>query len=578
MQMKDDAQNQMVNITIEDIQAIVKRLHPDKYEKMMIDGSSQVIVSNYFYVKYSGISANRQVKKIIFPLFPDAENLFKDFEGGEAVHGSKKKMENGQLLKTLELYKIAPENTDIITQMTDVFEFPIDIENGVINKSQHNYFIPKYTISFDCPQCKGAKYITCINPDCLGKHEWDCPACKGTRKINCTVCSASGYVKCTVCKGRGQEQCTSCAGTSEVKCSHCGGDGYVGKKKDDDSNKCTFCEGKGWHVCPECSGGLVKCDICSGKGEVKCKTCKASGKVDCLSCKATGKILCDKCYGDQPRYGKIDCPNCKTMGRMGQLMYVETPVTEHNIDKVFCKNARLNIITDEHILKYANRNGKTEAMLVNINEQKLEAYDDFSGDFVKSVKKELGLEMTKFPKILKEEVFYQLIPCVRTSYKHVLTNTIHEFTVMNFFNSPDIIFHSEPEELKGGLGSAAKSTGNFFGKVFQTKAHQEKEDKKREIRLMIYIAKADGVVLDVEKEIISTKIGNLEDFTNSEKKKLFDLINIKSVPELKKDDVDFSEHANKDQIIKDLINLALADGKMDASEKLLIDKIKQMMQ
>jgi uncharacterized tellurite resistance protein B-like protein len=384
-------------------------------------------------------------------------------------------------------------------------------------------------------------------------------------------------VQCKSCKGRGQEKCSSCNATSQVKCSHCGGDGYVGKPKEDGSNKCTLCDGKGWHVCQECTGGFVKCDACSGKGEVKCETCMSSGKVDCPNCKATGKIICAKCYSDQQRYGKIDCPNCKTMGRMGQLMYTETTISEHAIDRIFCANARLNIITDEQIFQHANRNGKTEALLININDQKLEAYDEFNEDFVKKIKKELKLETTKFPKILKEEVFYQLIPCVRTSYRHVLTNTVHEFTVMNFFNGPAIIFHSEPEELKGSFGNTMKSTGNFFGKVFKTKSHQEKEDKKREIKLMIYIAKADGVICDIEKEIISAKIGNLEDFTNSEKKKLFDLINIKSVPELTADDVDFSEQANKEEILKSLVNIALADGNMDAAEKLLIDKIRQMM-
>lgn len=575
--MKDDAQKQVVNISVDDIQDVVKRLHPEKYEKIIIDGSSQITVANYFYVKYSGISANRQVKKVIFPLYPDVENIFKGFEGGEAVHGRKKKMDSDQVLKLIEQYKITAGNTDVITQIADVFDFPIEVENGIVCKTQHNYFLPQFTISFDCPQCRGSKYIICVNPDCLGKHEWDCLQCRGSRKINCSVCNASGYVKCRSCKGRGQEKCSSCNATAQVKCSHCGGDGYVGKKKDDDSNKCTVCGGRGWHICQECTGGLVKCDVCSGKGEVRCETCNASGKVDCPNCKATGRIICEKCYSDQQRYGKIDCPNCRTMGRMGQLIYVETPVTDHTIEKIFCKNARLSIITDDIVLRYANHNGKTEAMLININEQKLEAYDEYSNDFARTIKKELGLEATKFPKILKEEVFYQLVPCVRSSYRHVLTNTVHEFTIMNFFNGPAVIFHSEPEELKSGFGNTMKSTGNFFGKVFKTKSHQEKEDKKRAIRLMIYVAKADGIINEIEKEIISKTIGDLEDFTNSEKKNLFDLINLKVVPELTKDDVDFSEHADKDGILKDLINIALADGNMDASEKLLIDVIKQMM-
>jgi len=575
--MKDEALRQMVNISISDVQNIIKKLHPDKFEKIIIDGKSHIIVSNYLYVKYSGISAMRQVKKITFPLFPDTENIFKKFEGGETLHGRKKKIENYEIFKIIEQYKIVPENIDVITQISDVFEFPVEIENGIVNKLQHHYFLPSLTLSSDCQQCKGSKYITCENPDCKGKHEWDCPECKGNKKIDCTVCNASGYIKCKTCKGRGQEKCNTCNATAEVKCSHCGGDGYVGKPKDDGSNKCVFCKGTGWHVCPECTNGQVTCETCNGKGEVICETCKASGKVNCNNCKATGKIICDKCYNDSQRYGKIDCPTCKTVGRLGQLVYTETEIKEHRLDKIFCKNAPLNLITDEDVLKHANHNGKTEALLININEQQIEAYDEFSSDFAKMIEKELGLETTRFPKILKEEIYYQLIPCVRTSYKHVLTNTIHEFTIMNFFNTPFVIFHSEPEELKSSFGSTMKSTGNFFGKIFKTKSYTDKEDKKREIRLMVYVAKVDGEVQETEKEIISNKIGNLEDFTNSEKRELFELLNIKSVPEISKDDVHFSSNANKEEIIKNLVNIAIVDGNMNLAESALIDKIKEMM-
>lgn len=575
--MKEEALKQMVNITIEDIQEVVKKLFPERYNKMIIDGSSQIVVSNYFYVKYSGLSSQRKVKKMIFPLYPETASVFKDFEGGETVHGRKKIMESDRIIRILEQYKVEIQEADIIAQMTDVFDFPLEIENGIINKMQNHYFIPSFTLSFDCPVCKGTKYIDCDLPDCMGKHEWDCPECRGARKIDCKDCNASSYVPCKSCKGRGEEKCTSCMGTAQVKCSHCAGDGYVGKRKEDDSNKCLICEGKGWHACSECSGGLVKCEICLGKGEVKCSVCKATGKVECVKCKATGKIVCEKCYSDAQRIGKIDCPNCKAMGRMGQLMYCETTIENHELEKIFCKNAKLSLLTDDDLFLHASKNGKTEAVLVNVNDQHLEAYDEFSGDFSKAITKELGLHNTKYPKILKEEVFYQIIPCVRASYKHVITNTIHEFTIVNFFKDPEIIFHTEPEDINAGIGSALKSTGNFFGRVFKTKSYKVKEDKKKEIRLMIYVAKADGVVHDVEKEIISAKIGDLEEFTNSEKRELFELINISTVPEIIAEDVMFSEYADKDQILKDIIQVALADGKMDAAETKMIDRIKQFM-
>ena len=273
-------------------------------------------------------------------MFPDAGIVFGEFEGGEEKHGRKSIIRNESIFSMASEYKVEPVNVDVITEITDVFDFPVEIENGKVLTKQHKYFIPSMTNRYECPSCKGAKYVTCNNPSCLGKHEWSCPECLGSRKVSCETCHTSGYVKCKICNGRGEEKCGSCKGSGEMKCSHCGGDGYVGKPKDDNSNKCELCEGKGWHLCQECSSGLVKCETCSGKGEVKCNTCQGKGRVDCANCKAIGKIICDKCYSDEQRYGKIDCPTCKTMGVLGQIVYVETPVTEHVIERIICKNVK----------------------------------------------------------------------------------------------------------------------------------------------------------------------------------------------------------------------------------------------
>jgi len=577
MSMKEAVLRQMVNISVPDIKELVGKLKPEKFEKMIIDNNSQIIISNYFYLKYSGVSAARSAKKLVFPMFPEMNNVFSLFEGGDEKYGRKCIINDESFFSKASEYRVAPETTDIITKMADVFEFPLEVVNGNVLPKQHKYFIPSMTCRFECPTCKETKYITCINPACLGKHEWACPECRSSRKINCETCSASGFVKCKTCNGKGEEKCKSCKGTGEMKCSHCGGDGYMGKPKDDGSNKCPLCEGKGWHICQECSGGVIKCDSCSGKGEVKCKTCEGKGKVDCPNCKATGKIICDKCYSDELRYGKIDCPTCRTMGVMGQFIYVETSVSEHAIEKIICKNVKLNLIADQDVMACGNKNGRTESVMVNINDEKAESYDEFSEDFALAMERELGLEKVKFPKILKEELYYELIPCVRSSYKHMLTNTVHEFTILNFFNKPVIIFHSEPEQLKSGVGSAFKATGSMFGKLFKTKSHLEKEDQKKEIRLMIYVAKVDGAINDIEKQIISENIGSLQDFTNSEKKELFELMKIKEIPEFSKKDIDFSSNANIDLLLKNLINVAISDGVMNVSEKELIDKIKQLI-
>lgn len=577
MSLKEAALKQMVNISVQDIKEVISKLEPARFEKMIIDNNSQIIVSNYFYLKYSGISAARNVNKMVFPLYPDIREVFESYEGSETVQGMKKIVADNSIFRMLSEYKILPEEADVITSMTDVFEFPIEIENGTVLNPQRKYFLPSMTNRFECPTCKGEKYITCTNPACLGKHEWACQVCRGSRKVGCEACNGGGFVKCQKCNGKGEEKCNSCKGTAEVPCSHCGGDGYVGKPKDDGSNKCTLCEGKGWHICQECSGGLVKCDECSGKGEVKCSVCHGKGQVNCTNCNASGKIICDKCYFDEKRYGKIDCPTCKTMGTMGQLMYVETNITQHAIDRVICKNVKLNMVSDQDVLACGNKNGKTEIVMVNINDEKIESYDEYSGDFALAMERELRLEKVKFPKILKEELYYELIPCIRSSYKHMLTNTIHEFTILNFFSKPVIIFHSEPELLKAGVGNTMKVTGNFIGKLFKTKSFHEKDDRKKEIRLMVYVAKSDGVIQDVEKEFISGKIGSLEGFTNAEKKELFGLMNIKAVPEITKEDVAFSDNTNIEQVLKDLVNVALADGIMDVREKEIIDKIKMLL-
>lgn len=411
----------------------------------------------------------------------------------------------------------------------------------------------------------------------MGKHEWECPDCRGTRTVNCTNCSGSGYVKCKPCNGRGEDKCKTCGGTSLVKCSHCGGDGYVGKKRNDESNRCTVCDGKGWHTCRECHHGFIKCETCYGKGEIKCSICKGIGKVDCTKCKSTGKIVCEKCYGDRERYGKIDCPVCRTNGRMATLVYVETTVNEHNLEKVICKNLKLNMITDEQIIKYSNRNGKTELCYSNINGRLETLYDEFSGDFAPALEKELQISKDSYPKLLHEEIYYEMIPCVHLSYKHMLSNTIHEFTIINFFTSPGIIFHSEPEEIKASIGTAVKSFGNVFGRLFNTKSYSIKKDKIIEIRLMIYVAKADGSIKESEKEFIASYIGSLDEFTNKEKKALFSMMELKPPVSITKQDVAFSEHTNRNEVLLNITKVALADGALGNEEKMVIESIKRFL-
>ncbi len=578
MTLKENALKQMANISVADIRSLIQKVEPQRLEKMIIDDNAELIISNYFYIKFTGLSVARQCKKLVFPLFPLVKDRFLYLEGSEAAHGRKALLSDIKMLEDAAAMGCLPENIEIFASIPDVFDYPLEIDGDQVFKTQPYYYIPSLTNSSDCPKCKSEKYITCDNPVCLGKHQWECPECKGTRKINCTTCSGSGFVKCKSCNGRGEDKCKTCSGTAQVNCSHCGGDGYVGPKRDDESNRCAVCEGKGWHTCRECHHGFIKCSICYGKGEVKCNICNGIGQVDCKNCKSIGHIICDKCYGDQEKYGKIDCPVCKTNGSLATLTYVETVVTDHHYEKVICKNVKLNMITDEQIMGFCNRNGKTELCYSNINGIIRSDFDEFSGDFAPAVEKELELNKDSYPKLIREEVFYEMIPCVHLSYKHVLSNTVHELTIINFFTNPGFVFHSEPEELKAGFGTAMKSAGNVFGKLFKTKSYLTKQDKITEIKLMIYIAKADGKINETEKDYLAKHIGSLDDFTNKEKRELYSLMEIKPPIVITADDVEFSDQADKQTIISNLTKIALIDGSLDNSEQLLLSSIKGFLQ
>jgi tellurite resistance protein len=208
-----------------------------------------------------------------------------------------------------------------------------------------------------------------------------------------------------------------------------------------------------------------------------------------------------------------------------------------------------------------------------VNEKVENSYDEYSKEYAEIFEKDLGLNKGTYPLVTKEKMYYQVVPCVELSYKHMLTNTTHEFAIIDIWDNPEIIFHSEPEPLKQDLGNVTKSVGGFFGKLFKTK-----EDKKNEITLLIYLAKADGKIEEKEKLILSTEIGHIDDFTNSEKQKLFDLMNSATLPPLTKNETTFSSKERANEVLEKLTKLAMADGEFDIAEKELIDKIKVLIE
>ncbi len=578
--MKEEAKKQLEPISIAQIKETLKNVSADKFDKMIITDGQTVKRGDYIFAKLKYQKVERAVEKIKFPLYGSIKDNFAEIEGGEGKFGEKAHIKSERVFETLDKsYQIRSKEISS-SNINNPFKFPLDANAGEINPKQLKYFIPDQTYQETCSECSGNKYIGCPEEECDGRHEYTCPKCNGHRKVDCETCNKSGYIKCDKCKGRGEYKCSKCDGKGEIKCgsgllsSGCGGSGYV--KNAGKEERCKKCNGRGYSPCSECRDGIIRCAKCSAKGEIRCDDCSGRGEVDCRYCDAAGKIICDTCYGDKDRYGMIDCPTCKTMGTMAQIVFVESSVSENETEKIILQREKLNI-NDSNIQKHLKANPKTELIYKKVNDDLKENYDEYSKIYAENFEKDLGLNKDGFPLLTKEEIYYQVVPCVELSYKHILTNTSHEFTIIDFFNNPEVIFHSEPEQLKQDLGNATKAVGGFFGKLFKTKGFKTKEDKRNEIVLLIHLAKVDGKIEDQEKVYLSEMIGSLDEFTNSEKQKLFDIMNSATLPELTKADVTFSSKERGQEVLGKLTELANTDGEMESAEKALIDKIKNMM-
>ena len=571
--MKQNALKQVEPITVAQIKDTLKKIAPDKFDKMIITDGQSVKRGNYVYAKLKFEKVERQVEQIKFPLHGAIKDNFAELEGGEGKLGAKAPVNSNKIFETLKSnYQITGKGANS-NQAKDAFNYPLDEANGEIAKQQKKYFFPDLTYQETCEECKGEKYVKCTDNECDGRHNWTCTDCHGDGKVTCKDCGGDGKITCKECKGHGYTKCGGGAGgfigrnVLSGQNLHLGGCGGTGQIKDGDRYRsCKTCHGKGEIACKDCgTKGEVKCDKCSGRGEVQCRDC--SGK---------GDITCSVCYGDKERYGKVDCPECATIGIVAQIVYVDSFVSQNENEKVILKGDKLNI-SDNNVTKHVKANQSGQVVFKKINEKIEENYDEFSKEYAEIFEKDLGLNKNNYPLVTKEEMYYQVVPCVELSYKHMLTNTVHEFTIVNIWDNPEIIFHSEPEQLKQDLGNATKAVGGFFGKLFKTKGFKTKEDKKNEITLLIHLAKIDGKIEDEEKISLSEAIGHLEEFTNSEKQQLFDLMNSATLPPLSKNDTAFSSKERANEVLEKLTKLAMEDGELEGLEKEFIDKIKNLI-
>ena len=516
----------MQAISIEQIKSTLNKVEPQAYEKMIIDPVS-IHRADHYHSELKYKIAERELNILKFPVFRELQERFSAYEDGTEKYGEKAFINDNTIIKTLLEIPGANGSELALSEIPNAFEYDLDSEGDEISYKQRPYFISAYTFTQTCNTCDGNHYIQC--PECNGHHQWQCQTCNGEGVVACTKCSGSGTKMCLNCMGKGYHT----FGTEERACSKCGGDGI---------RICSKCGGNGLEYCPDCGGTKI--------------------------------TTCQYCYDDADRYGKIDCPECLTAGVTGQMVIVATEVKDKNDTKTIYKGGNIDLdIAD--LQPHINSKQKFHTIYKNFDGVH-ENIDEIAKDLMQNYK-DITETKKSYPIILKQEFRYQVIPCLRLSYKHMLTNEIHELTIVNFFDNPTVLFHSDAEKVKVSAGSMVNSSKGMFGKLFKTKAFKEKEDKKIEIKLMIYLAKADGIIEEEEKVFLAEELSNIKDFTNSEKKGLFDLMNNPNLPNLTSDDIKFTSKKKALEIIDKLEKLASADGEYEKEEKDLINNIKQLI-
>jgi uncharacterized tellurite resistance protein B-like protein len=560
--MKEEAKNQLKPITVYQIKETLKKVVPDTFDKMIIAENQPINRFNFIYVRLKYQKVERIVEKIKFPFYGSLKDKFAELEGGSKKLGEKIKMPSETIIEVLRNSYSKTGLPILNADLKAPFVFPVDAENNEVSLKQSKYIFPDLTYSETCDQCYGHKYINCHDSECNGRHIW-----------TCTNCSGKGILACEKCGGKKKVNCPNCSGTSRIKCRRCGGDGKV---NDGILAKTIFSKLVKEKICGDCAGkGYVPCKACKN-GTIACKECRGIGKVICPECESQGTVTCMSCYSDHERFGKINCPQCQTEGVTAQIVYVKTNVSSGEIDKIIVEGSDLTI-GENQIKSHINQDQKAELIYKKVNNEITENYNEYNRIYANNIEKDLGLYKGDFPMLTKEEIYYQVIPCVELSYKHILTNTTHEFTILDFWSNPEIIFHSEPEQLKKSIGNSAKLIKGSISKLFKTKGYKRKKDLRNEIVLLIYLIKADGTIKEEEKTGISEMIVSLKDFTNSEKQKLYDFMNTSTLPALTKADVIFSTKERGQEVLNKLSNLASADGEIAEEEKALLEKINSLI-
>lgn len=114
-----------------------------------------------------------------------------------------------------------------------------------------------------------------------------------------------------------------------------------------------------------------------------------------------------------------------------------------------------------------------------------------------------------------------------------------------------------------------------LSKLFRSESYKKSIDAEKTIKLMIYMAKADGKLSLQEKEYLTNNILQTfkEGYTSENRQQFIDLLNSKSLLGLTQDDVTFSSPNELNIALDKLVKLAKYDGEVTSEERTLLEKI-----
>lgn len=563
--MKNEAKIQLDQISISDIKSALILKDKVFADSISISDNETIKREDIYNINYQTKVVKRNLIKISVPLNDLQATEFKNNFNAEKLSEDRLLVDQ-DLINSLKSAEGA--STEIISNEPNRLIFPLEISNGNFSPVQRPNFIKSISSVETCYTCEGKKKVTCDDIECNGQHIYTCNGCEGKGKIGCTNCGETGKTTCTNCNGSSQVKCGSFVGSKVLQFNSrtkgCNGSGKVTVTQNDKkkSINCPSCRGKGSVRCEGCSRGNVVCSRCDGAKKITCSKCSGAKKIECSYCDLSGKINCKTCYGN---------------GQLATLYFVQTEIIDTSGNKSIGRGdsftydeSLLNDALSQEIALKPTFDELDNTINTKDDELASEILEDFRIDT-------LDPSQTKYPRLLQEKLSYNVIPVVKINYTHLLTKSVNEVILVDIKRDVKIQKLGDPEKTEVSVASAGKSVKGFFGKVFKTKKHGEKLDKLNQIKLMIYLAKADGVMDENEKSFLADHINDLDDLTNKEKNQLFDLMSATTLPPLSSQKIEFSSKAKAKEIISLLENLAQSDGDYDESEKKVISEVKQLL-